>query len=114
MKKILAAGLFLMVFVGLWLAITGYIEPSRPFSMMIVLGLLGSIVLAVTYTAEPKWVLVRGYIIGVVESEETATTILTSLDDSECFAMSITDLAAISTTALRLEGKLSADKQDAP
>ena len=96
MKKILAVVFLLMVFVGLWLAILGYIEPSRSFSVMIVVGLLVAVTLSVVSEAN-HWTIIRGKAIGVVNTKDGAKEALSVLGDGDYFAIQTRGLTMTST-----------------
>lgn len=87
MKKILAVAFLIMVFAGLWLAILGRIEPSRSFSVMVVVGLLVTVTLSVVSESAPKWVIINGKIVGVVNTKEDAEQSLSGMQDINCFAI---------------------------
>jgi len=91
-KKILAVAFLIMVFVGLWLAILGHIEPSRSFSVMVVVGLLVTVTLSVVSESAPKWVIINGKIVGVVSTKEDAEQSLSGMQDINCFAISTRNL----------------------
>jgi len=87
MKKFLAVASLLMVLAGLWMAILGYVEPSSSFRVMVVVGLLVAVVLSMVTESAPKWVIINGKIIGVVEEEDIAKEILANTQDINCFAI---------------------------
>ena len=95
MKKILATCLLIMVFAGLWLAILGYIEPSRQFSIMVVLGLFISFVLSMTSTVDTSYIILQGKVIGVVNTEEKARRALDALPAEDCFVLKTTGVNLI-------------------
>ncbi len=91
MKKVLSVAFLIMVFVGLWLAILGYVEASSSFRVMVVVGLLVAVSLSVVtgdkVTETDKWVIIRGKVIGMVDVKNGAKEVLSSMGDEDCFAI---------------------------